>query len=319
MTTLARPPVVQRVGGRVIAAFAAVYVIWGSTYLFIRIAGETIPPLLMAGLRFLVAGGLLYAVTRRMGGGAEDPVGPRQWRAAAIAGALLLAGGNGLVSYGEEFVPSGIVALLVGTVPLFIALFAGLFLGQRLRPLAMAGIAVGLIGTGLLLRPGGGSGGDTAHMFLVLLAPLSWAAGSLYSTRAPLPRRPLVATAIEMLCGGVLLVAFAAVTGELNGFHPAQVTVAAWLSVLYLVVFGSIVAFTCYVWLLGTVSTTAVATYAYVNPVVAVALGALFLQERITVQTLVAAAIILSAVALILARPPTAPRAAAALPEAQAR
>lgn len=286
-------------GGPVVAAFATVYIVWGSTYLFIRIAGESIPPLLMAGMRFLLAGGILFAATARRGDVRGDPLGPRQWRAAAIAGGLMLVGGNGMVSYGETFVASGTVALLVATVPLFIALFGGIFLGRRLRPLAIVGIAVGLLGTGLLIRPGGG--GDVGHMALVLVSPLTWSAGSLYSTRAPLPRRPLVTCGMEMLAAGAGLVVLAALVGELGSFHPQTVTLAAWLSLLFLVVFGSILAFSCYVWLLAKVPTTAVATYAYVNPVVAVFLGAVVLGEAVTGTTLVAAAAIILAVVLILA------------------
>ena len=286
-------------GGPVAAAFAIVYVVWGSTYLFIRVAGESIPPLLMAGMRFLFAGAILYAFTFRRGDVRGDPVGARQWRAAAIAGGLMLIGGNGMVSFGETYVASGTVALLVATVPLFIALFGGIFLGRRLRPIAVVGIAIGLLGTGLLIRPGGS--GDPLHMALVLIAPLTWSAGSLYSTRAPLPRRPLVATAMEMLAAGVGLVILAGITGEFDSFHPASVPWQAWGSVLYLVVFGSILAFSSYVWLLGQVSTTAVATYAYVNPVVAVFLGAVVLGESVTGTTLVAAAAIILAVVLILA------------------
>lgn len=296
-------------GGPIAAAFAIVYIVWGSTYLFIRIAGESIPPLLMAGMRFLVAGGILFAVTARRGDVRGDPLGFRQWRAAAIAGGLMLVGGNGMVSYGETYVASGTVALLVATVPLFVALFGGIFLGRRLRPLAILGIGIGLLGSGLLIRPGGG-GGDPAHMALVLVAPLTWAAGSLYSTRAPLPRRPLVTTAMEMLAAGVGLVILAGLVGEFGSFHPASVSLAAWLSLLYLVFFGSILAFSCYVWLLGKVSTTAVATYAYVNPVVAVFLGAAVLGEAVTGATVVAAAAIILAVVLILT--PTRRRAARA-------
>jgi drug/metabolite transporter (DMT)-like permease len=304
MTTLARSAVVQRVGGRVIAAFAAVYVIWGSTYLFIRIAVETIPPLLMAGVRYLVAGAILLAITARLRGAPADPIGPRQWRAAAITGGLLLLGGNGGVSYGEQFVPSGVVALLVATVPLFIALLGALFLGKRLRPLAIAGIAVGLVGTAVLLRPGAGGTGDPGHMLLVLASPLTWAIGSLYATRGPLPKRPLVATGMEMLCGGALLVVAGLVTGEASALQIDRISLGSWLSVLYLVVFGSLVAFSAYVWLLTKVPTQAVATYAYVNPLVAVLLGWAVLGERVTTQTLLAAALIIIAVALILSRPP---------------
>ncbi len=306
MTTLARSAAVRRVGGPVIAAFAAVYLIWGSTYLFIRIAVESIPPLLMAGVRFVVAGTILLAITSRLGGGEADPVGPRQWRAAAVTGALLLFGGNGGVSYGEQYVASGVVALLVATVPLFIALFGAIFLGSRLRRPAVLGIVFGLVGTAVLLRPGRGAGGDPGHMLLVLASPLTWSIGSLYATRAALPRRPLVAAAMEMLCGGALLVAAGLLTGEGSLLHVGRISTASWLSLLYLVVFGSLVAFSAYVWLLTRVPTTAVATYAYVNPLVAVVLGWAVLGERITGQTLVAAALIIIAVVLILSRPPVA-------------
>ncbi len=308
MTTLVRPPVLQRVGGGVVAAFAAVYVIWGSTYFFIKVAVETLPPLLMAGVRFLVAGAALLAVTSRMRGAARDPIGWRQWRATAITGGLLLLGGNGGVAFGEQYVPSGVVALEVATVPLFIALFGAVVLGRRLGRIAVGGIVIGLLGTAVLLRPG--SGGDIGHMLLVLASPLSWAIGSLYATRGPLPKRALVATGMEMLCGGALLLVTGLLTGEGSAVHLGQVSVASWLSVLYLIVFGSLVAFSAYVWLLTKVATTAVATYAYVNPLVAVLLGWAFLGERITGQTVVAAALIVVAVAVILTQPPAAARAA---------
>ena len=308
MTTLVRPPVLQRVGGGVVAAFAAVYIIWGSTYFFIKIAVETMPPLLMAGVRFVVAGAVLLAITSRMKGAARDPIGPRQWRAATITGGLLLLGGNGGVAFGEQYVPSGLVALEVATVPLFIALFGALVLGRHLGRIAIGGIAIGLLGTAVLLRPGGG--GDLGHMVLVLVSPLSWAIGSLYATRGPLPKRALVATGMEMLCGGVLLLVVGVLTGEGSAVHLGQVSLASWLAVLYLVVFGSLVAFSAYVWLLTKVPTTAVATYAYVNPLVAVLLGWAFLGERITGQTIIAAALIVVAVAVILSQPPAVARAA---------
>ncbi|HSP65145.1 MAG TPA: EamA family transporter [Candidatus Deferrimicrobium sp.] len=318
MTTLARPPVLQRAGGGVIAAFAAVYVIWGSTYLFIKVAVETMPPLLMAGVRFVIAGLILLMITSRMRGAPRDPIGWPQWRATAITGALLLLGGNGGVAFGEQYVPSGIVALLVATVPLFIALFGALVLGYRLSGLAVAGIAVGLLGTAVLLRPGADGSGDIGHMLLVLVSPLCWAIGSLYATRGPLPKRALVATGMEMLCGGALLLLVGALSGEVAAAHLSRISLASWLSVLYLIVFGSLVAFSAYVWLLTKVATTAVSTYAYVNPLVAVLLGWIVLGERITGQTLVAAALIVVAVALILLRPPSSPRSAHHVPVREA-
>jgi drug/metabolite transporter (DMT)-like permease len=306
--------VAGRVDGRIIGAFAILYVIWGSTYLFIRLASETIPPLLMAGSRFLIAGAVLVAITRgkRAGGAAQaDPIGPRQWGAAAVTGGLLLLGGNGLVSYGEQFVASGVVALIVATVPLFIALLGALFLGQRMRRVAVVGLVVGLGGTAVLLRPGGGAG-DPGHLLLVLASPLTWAIGSLYATRGPLPKRLLLASGMEMLCGGVMLMVAGAATGEFGALHLGGISVVSALSVLYLVVFGSLIAFSAYVWLLSKVATTAVATYAYVNPLVAVLLGWVFLGEQISGQTLLAAALIVVAVALILRRPAPVRRECAA-------
>ena len=305
MSTLTRPTVAGRVDGRIIGAFAILYVIWGSTYLFIRLASQTIPPLLMSGVRFLIAGTVLVAITRHNRDGAAaqaDPIGPRQWGAAAVTGGLLLLGGNGVVSYGEQFVASGVVALIVATVPLFIALLGALFLGQRMRRVAIVGLVVGLGGTAVLLRPGGGAG-DPLRMLLVVASPLSWAIGSLYATRGPLPRRLLLASGMEMLCGGVMLTVAGAATGEIGAVHLGRISLVSALSVLYLVVFGSLIAFSAYVWLLSKVATTAVATYAYVNPLVAVVLGWAFLGEQITGQTLLAAALIVVAVALILRRP----------------
>jgi drug/metabolite transporter (DMT)-like permease len=314
VTTLVRSSAINRLGGRVIGAFAIVYVIWGSTYLFIRLASETIPPLLMAGVRFLIAGAILLALTSRMRGQQRDPIGRRQWGATAVTGALLLLGGNGGVAYGEQFVASGTVALLVATVPLFIALFSALFLGQRLRRVAIIGIGVGLLGTAVLIRPGGGNA-DPGHMLLVLASPLTWAIGSLYATRGPLPKRLLVATGMEMLCGGALLVVAGLVTGELPSLHPDRISLVSGLSLAYLVVFGSLIAFSAYVWLLSKVPTQAVATYAYVNPLVAVLLGWAFLGEPITGQTLLAAALIIVAVVLILSRPPVQSRRPPVLPK----
>lgn len=220
---------------------------------------------------------------------------------------------NGDIAYSEQFVASGVVALIVATVPLFLALIGWLLLGQRLRGVAIAGIAVGLVGTAVLLRPGGGSG-DAGHLLLVVVAPLTWAVGSLYATRGPLPRRLLVASGIEMLCGGAVLLAAGLATGEAGSLHLGAISLVSALSVLYLVIFGSLIAFSAYVWLLSKVPTSAVATYAYVNPLVAVLLGWAFLGERITGQTLLAAGLIISAVVLILSRPPLPPRHAPAVP-----
>ena len=290
----------------VAAALAVVYVVWGSTYYGIRVAIDTMPPLLMASVRFLLAGGLLYALALRRGDRRADPVRAVHWRSAVVVGVALLAVGNGGVTLGEKYVPSGIAALLVATVPLWMALFAHLFVGERMRRLAGLGIGVGLLGVALLLRPGAGGGASPVAMLAVLISPLCWAAGSLYSRRAPLPSRPLVATGMEMLAGGAALFVAAAAHGELGQVHADRVTTRSVLAFSYLVVFGSLVAFSAYIWLLRHASTSLVSTYAYVNPLVAVMLGWWLLGEQVSLQTLVAAAFIVAAVAMILSRPSSA-------------
>lgn len=286
--------------GAVVAALGVVYIVWGSTYYAIRVAIDTMPPLLMAGTRFLVAGALLFAVAALRGDAAGDPIRPRHWRSALILGVALLGIGNGGVTVGEQYIPSGIAALLVATVPLWMAVFAHIVGVERVRPVTVAGIAVGLLGVGLLLRPGAGGGASIVAMLAMLVAPLCWAGGSVYSRFAPLPRRPLVATAMEMLCGGAALVLAGIVRGEIGQVHLDAVSLRSVLAFLYLVLFGSLLAFTAYIWLLNKASTSLVSTYAYANPLVAVLLGWWLLGERITGQTLLAAAVIVIAVALIV-------------------
>lgn len=288
---------------KVIAAFAAVYLIWGSTYLAIRVGVETIPPFLMAGIRFLIAGGVLYLVVS-----ARERDRPRptraNWGAAFAVGALLLLGGNGLVVWAEQRVPSGITSLLVATVPLWMVLLDWMRpRGTRPPVVVMLGIAVGLAGLVLLVDPrsGGGAGVDRVGAAVLIVGSLSWAAGSLYSKRARLPASPLLATAMEMLGGGALLIVAGVATGEVGRFAPHAVSVRSALALLYLVAFGSLVGFTAYVWLLRVATPSAVSTYAYVNPVVAVFLGWLILSEPLTHRTLMAAGVIVAAVALITA------------------
>lgn len=302
----------------VIAALAAVYVIWGSTYFAIRVAIETLPPLLMAAFRFMVAGAAMYLWAVRRGDRRGDRPTAAHWRAALIVGGLLVAGGNGIVSWDEQYVPSGLTALVIGSVPLWIALYSRVVEGQRLGAAALAGIIVGLLGTGLLLRPGTPGTGAWQYSVILLAAPLSWAAGSLYGRRARLPKRQLVGTGMEMLGGGAIIGVAAVLTGELGRVHLRSASTASVLAVGYLIVFGSLVAFSSYVWLLRVAATSLVATYAYVNPLVAVVLGAAFLAEPVTSQTLVAGALVIVAVALILARPPGAALEAAEASDAGA-
>ncbi|MBX6330421.1 MAG: drug/metabolite exporter YedA [Gemmatimonadaceae bacterium] len=286
----------------IVAAFAAVYVIWGSTYLAIRFAIETLPPLLMAGIRFVIAGAMLYAWMRVRG--ARRPT-RSEWLGATVVGALLLLGGNGLVVWSEQRVPSGMTALLVATVPLWMVLMTWLR-PNGTRPTAMVatGVALGLAGLAILVQPStimGGGAIDPLGALVLLIASLSWAAGSLYSRQATMPPSPLLATAMEMLAGGALLILAGALTGEWSQLSLGAVSTRSVVALTYLVLFGSLVGFTAYVWLLRVANPTHVSTYAYVNPVIAVFLGWALADEPITPRTLVAAAIIVAAVGLITA------------------
>jgi drug/metabolite transporter (DMT)-like permease len=285
---------------RVWAALGVVYVVWGSTYLAIDLAVETLPAFLMLAVRFFVAGAVLYAFSSR---GAERPR-LVHWRSAlAIGGALLLLG-NGGVAYAVQHVDTGVVALIVGSVPLWMALLDRIVYGQRLAPVAVAGLVLGFGGIAFLARPSGA--GSIAGVIVVLLGSLAWAAGSLYSRKAPLPPRPLQGASMEMLAGAALLAVFGAATGELGQVEVGAVSTSSLVALLYLTVVGSLVGFSAYIWLLKSAPTHLVGTYAYANPVVAVLLGTLWLGEPITVTTVVAGAAIIAAVALIVSARPVA-------------
>jgi drug/metabolite transporter (DMT)-like permease len=288
---------------RVALALATVYVIWGSTYLAIAIAIESMPPFWMAGVRFVVAGALLYGFSRWRG--APRPTLPH-WRSAALIGGLLLLGGNGGVVWAEQRVSSGIAALLVSMVPLWMVLFRWVQPGgERPTKQVWAGISLGFIGLMLLVRPGSdGSGAgvdriDLLGVAALVLACISWAWGSIYSRRVPLPDSPFLVTGMEMLCGGALLLLFGALAGEASQLDLAAVSGRSALALLYLITFGALAGFTAYIWLLKVANPVLVSTYAYVNPIVAVFLGWLILGEPITAKTLVAAAVIVAGVVLI--------------------
>jgi drug/metabolite transporter (DMT)-like permease len=288
-------------------ALAAVYVIWGSTYLAMAMAIETIPPFFMAGARYLTAGALLYAWVRHRGAPRPTRI---HWRSALLIGGLLLFGGNGGVVWAEQKVPSGIAALLVSMVPLWMVFMDWLRPGGT-RPgwKVFTGVALGFAGLILLVRPTAGRSIDPVGVAILLVATLSWAWGSLRSRSVSLPDSPLLATAMEMLGGGALLVLGGLVTGETAHLHFAQVSQRSILALVYLITFGALVGFTAYVWLLRVASPVLVGTYAYVNPIVAVFLGWLVLGEPLTVRTLVAAGVIISGVVLItLSRRAPAPR-----------
>ncbi len=276
-------------------AFLLVYVIWGSTYLAIHVAIDTIPPFVMAGLRFLVAGAVLYAVARLLGAPKPER---GEWRPAAIVGLFLLLGGNGGVVLAQKTVPSGLASLLVAGVAIWMALFEALRRGGKWPSLPVAaGLVGGLGGVALLFFPWGSV--ETVGAVALVAATMSWALGSIYARGARLPKSPFVATAVEMMAGGAGLILLAGATGQWGKFDLKALTAASIAAWAYLAVFGSIVAFTAYVWLLTVRPPSMVATYAYVNPVVAVALGAIFLHETVTPRMIAAAAAILGSVAVI--------------------
>ena len=284
----------------VIAAFAAVYVIWGSTYLGIRYAVESIPPFLMAGTRNLTAGLLLYAFARARGGTTPLRI---EWRDAAITGGLLLGIGNGGVTWAEQFIPSSVTALLVALTPLWMVVFDWLRPeGVRPRPFVVAGLAVGFVGVALLAR-GNGNHSGAAHgwgIAALMAASISWAFGSIFGRQAHKPASPLLGVAMQMIAGGGLLLGLAIVRGEASQFSFGRVT---WLSAgswLYLIVAGSLVGYTCYVWLLHATTPARVATYAYVNPFIAVLLGCTIGREAFSHELFLAGGLIILAVVLIV-------------------
>jgi drug/metabolite transporter (DMT)-like permease len=289
-------------------ALAIVYVVWGSTYLGIDLAVRTMPPFLMASVRFLIAGPLLYVWATRRGDRNDRPTA-RHWLSAFLIAAPMLAIGNAAVGWAEQTIDTGTASLIIASVPLWMALLDRVFYAQRLARKIVIGLVVGFGGVGLLVAPGGPGGGASRAAIVLVFSSLAWAVGSLYSRQAPQPQRPLVAAAMQMTAGGLILAVISAASGEASGFHVSQVSLESWLGLAYLVVAGSLLAYTAYMWLLREVPTSLVGTYAYVNPVVAVLLGTVILGEPLTWRTLVGGGVILASVALIVSAPK--PRAAA--------
>lgn len=290
-------------------ALVVVYVFWGGTYLGIRVGVETIPPLMLAGVRYLLAGLILFPIALRTGTpelrAADRPTRPA-WIACGIVGLLLLLGGNGLVSVGERSVPSGLASLLVATVPLWLLVMDAALTRTWLGWLPLTGLLAGLVGVALLAGLGDGAsatGASGGGIAIILFASVCWALGTILSARLNgLPQRPLLATAMQMLVGGAIITALAAATGEFNGFTLGQVSLRSWLALLYLIGPGSILALSAYGIAVRSLPTSTVATYAYVNPVVAVVLGTLILSEKLTPMMLLGGALIVAAVALIVRR-----------------
>jgi len=288
----------------ILLAFAAVYVIWGSTYLAIRVGVESFPPLLVAGLRHLVFGALFYPFLRWKTG-----IRPtlQHWRTAAVTGFLLLFLGNGGVCVAEQTVPSGLTALLVANVSLWMVLVDWLRPGgTRPVPRVFIGLLLGFAGVALLVGPKSLGGSDRVSpvgVTILVVASLAWSCGSLYSKHGALPASPLMGAAMQGLCGGVVLWIVAFLTGEIRGLHLAAVSTRSWVAIAYLVFFGSMMGFTAYVYILKKSTATRVATYALVNPVVALLLGWLLAGEAITLRTILATTVILAAVLLVISAP----------------
>lgn len=298
------------VGARVWIALWVVYLVWGSTYLAIRVAvhpahGAGLPPLLLAGGRFVVAGLLMlaFSIRRPAPDRRPDPLGRRQWMSAAVIGLALLLGGNGLVSIAEQRIDSGVAAVVVATVPIWAALAGALTGQERVGLRHGVGLALGFVGVAALVVGSGSGRTSVAGVLTVLGAALSWAAGSVWSRSATLVRRPLVMTGMEMLCGGIGCLVVGLAIGEGHGLHLAAVPARAWVAAVYLVVAGSMVAYTAYVWLLHNARLSLVTTYAYVNPLVAVVLGALVLHEQFTLRSTLATVTIIAGVVLMVSRP----------------
>jgi len=285
---------------RIILAFAAVYVVWGSTYLAILYAVQTIPPFVMVGTRFVVSGVILYAWSRWRGSPRPTQA---QWRDATITGVLMLCCGNGAVSWAEQRVPSGLSALLVAVVPLWMVLVNWLRPhGERPRAIVVAGVIVGLAGLGVLVGPDSLTGHgnvDSAGAVVLIIGSLAWAAGSVFNRYGSRPESAAMSTGLQMIGGSVALLLVGIARGELADVHLQHISTASWAGWIYLVTFGSLVGFTAYIYLLQTVSPAKASTYAYVNPLVAVLLGWAIAGESVTLRSLGAAAIILAGVAMI--------------------
>jgi drug/metabolite transporter (DMT)-like permease len=280
-----------------------IYVVWGSTYFGIAIAIETMPPFLMASIRFAIAGLLLVGLDLLRNPAARRLPTRRELRDTVIVGALLLGIGNGFVTFGELTVPSGVAAILIAMIPLWFAVFGWIYFRQKLPRIVAGAVLLGFAGTALLVAPAGDGANsfDPLGILILLIAPIGWSHGSLYSAhKAKLPPSPWTASGLQMLAGAAVTLVEAVLIGEPARFHPESISLASILGTAYLVIFGSMVAFTAYAWLLKHAPLSLVGTYAYINPIVAVSLGALFLHESLSVRTIIAAGIIIVAVAIIV-------------------
>ncbi|HEX2767357.1 MAG TPA: EamA family transporter [Candidatus Limnocylindria bacterium] len=301
------PPRQSASTAAVAVALLIVYVVWGSTYLAIAVMIETLPPLLAAGIRFLIAGAIMLiavSVHQRWLRRSDEPIERPSWihwRSAAIIGALLLLGGNGGVVLAELRIPSGVAAVLVATMPIWMAFFEAALFRRRPTVVVIGGLVAGIIGVAVLMAPAEGVAAlDPIGILLVVGGAMAWALGSIYAQHAPMPRSGLLGTGMEMLAGGAALVLGGLLLGEQGRIDVSAFSTSSILALGYLILFGSILAFTSYTWLLAHTPTTVAGTYAYVNPLVAVALGAILLREPITPRTLIATVLIVAAVVALM-------------------
>jgi drug/metabolite transporter (DMT)-like permease len=315
--SIEKTDVVRRVSPTAWVALLIVWVVWGSTYLAIRVGDETIPPLVLAAVRFLIAGVVMFPLAYRNAASAARAAGqagpsgrywPRrsEWLGCAVVG-ILLIGANAAVCVAETTVPSGLTALLIATVPLWLLGIDAVLNHARLGLAPVAGLAIGLAGVGLLSGLGGGHAGVSASgVVIILCAAATWATGVIMARRVPTPASPALTSAMQLLIGGVFSLVLAAASGEFGSFRLSAVSDRSWLALAYLIVFGSIVAFSAFVIAVRMLPTATVATYAYVNPVIAVLLGTLILNEPVTLGMLAGGVLIVGAVVLVVRRSPPA-------------
>src|ERR1700679_3868070 len=302
---------------KILMAFAIIYFVWGSTFLAIRVGVREVPPLILAAIRFSIAGLALYAWISARG---EKQPTAREWRSASLLGLVIFVFDYGLLFWSEQRVPSGVAAVMLATIPVFMALSEIIFLRtQRLTIRLVVALLIGIVGVAVLMAHTlnlGGAPVDKLGALALIFASISWSIASIFSRKLPLPPSKLMSSAAQMLTGGILLTILAAALGEFHNFHPAVVSRAVWLSLLYLIVAGSIIGFTAYVWLLHHESPTKVGTYAYVNPIVAVLVGYFLGGEELTTRTILGSLCILVSVIVITTMPAKKPAAAARLKSA---
>ena len=280
---------------------ATIYVVWGTTYLGIRVGVETIPPFFLSGVRYVTAGLLLFGWVALTGGLRAGWPTPRMWLSAALTGTGLVAFGNGFLSWGEIYLPSGPAAIFIATVPLWMTAMARIFHGEPIRPLAGAGLVLGLAGLIVLVGPAAFQGGPVWAMLACLLAALGWAAATVYSKTAPLPDNPFLVAGMQMFAGGAIVFLFSLLSGDAARFSLAHVSARSEIAFVYLLFVGAVLGFGVYIWLVKHAPLPLLGTYAYVNPVVAVVLGHFLLGEVITLRTILGGGVIVLGVVLIVA------------------